>query len=67
MNTKQEPKPLEKTRDSASSKWHNLDNRLAVIAEAAYFKSEKRGFQIGHEIEDWLEAEQELAEIMGER
>lgn len=67
MNTKKEPKPLEKTRDSVSGNWHNLDNRLAIIAESAYFKAEKRGFQIGHDVEDWLEAEQELAEIMGQR
>ena len=66
MNKIKERKPSEKTRDSASGNWHKLDNRLAIIAEAAYFKSEKRGFQIGHDIEDWLEAERELAEIMGE-
>jgi hypothetical protein len=66
MNTKKERKPTEESRDSTSGKWHNLDNRLAIIAEAAYFKSEKRGFQIGHDVEDWLEAEKEFAEIMGE-
>lgn len=54
------------TRDSVSRNWHNLDNRLSLIAEAAYFKAQKRGFEVGHEEADWLEAEQELAEIMGE-
>ncbi|MCU0836087.1 MAG: DUF2934 domain-containing protein [Chromatiaceae bacterium] len=29
------------------------------IREAAYFKAERRGFAPGHELEDWLEAEQE--------
>jgi hypothetical protein len=66
MNTKNEKKPTKITQDSASRNWHNLDNRLAIIAEAAYYKSEKRGFQIGHDIEDWLEAESEIAEIMGD-
>jgi hypothetical protein len=66
MNTKNERKPTEKNRDSGSRNWHNLDNRLAIIAEAAYYKSEKRGFQIGHDIEDWLDAEIEMAKIMGE-
>jgi len=30
------------------------------IAELAYFKAEKRGFEAGHEAEDWLEAESEV-------
>lgn len=51
--------------ETRSHNWHNLDNRLSLIAEAAYFKAEKRGFQPGHEEADWLAAEQELARIMG--
>ena len=62
MNVKNERKPSKKTQDDISANWHKLDNRLLVIAEAAYFKSEKRGFQIGHDIEDWLEAEREFDE-----
>ena len=53
------------TSDHSSHNWHNLDNRLSLIAEAAYFRAEKREFEPGHEEADWLEAEQELAEIMG--
>ena len=53
------------SHDHSSHNWHNLDNRLSLIAEAAYFKAEKRGFEPGHEEADWLQAEQELAEIMG--
>jgi hypothetical protein len=34
--------------------------RAALIAEAAYFRAEKRGFQPGHETEDWLAAEAEV-------
>lgn len=33
------------------------EDRLEMIAEAAYYRAEKRGFEPGHEIEDWLEAE----------
>lgn len=54
------------TRDSVNHNWHNMDNRLAMISESAYFKAEKRGFIPGREVADWLEAEKELAEIMGE-
>jgi hypothetical protein len=31
-----------------------------AIAEAAYYKAERRGFAPGGEVEDWLEAEREL-------
>ena len=33
----------------------------AMIAEAAYFKAEKRGFMPGLEMDDWLDAERELS------
>ena len=32
----------------------------AMIAKCAYYKSEKRGFVDGFELQDWLEAEQEM-------
>ena len=32
------------------------------IAEAAYFRAKQRGFEPGHELEDWIEAE---SEVMG--
>ena len=32
----------------------------ARIAELAYYKAERRGFEPGHELEDWLEAEREF-------
>jgi hypothetical protein len=34
--------------------------RRAMIAEAAYFRAERHGFTPGHELEDWLAAEQEV-------
>jgi len=36
------------------------EKRAALIAEAAYFRAEKRGFAPGHEHEDWLAAESEV-------
>jgi len=30
------------------------------ISELAYYKAESRGFEPGHEMNDWLEAEREL-------
>lgn len=36
------------------------DTRAQMIAEAAYYLSEQRGFAPGHEVEDWLAAEQQI-------
>jgi hypothetical protein len=36
------------------------EQRAALIAEAAYFRAEKRGFAPGYEIGDWLAAESEV-------
>jgi hypothetical protein len=33
---------------------------LQAIAEAAYYRAERRGFHPGSEIDDWLAAEEEL-------
>ncbi|MGZ8270829.1 MAG: DUF2934 domain-containing protein [Methylophilus sp.] len=30
------------------------------IAERAYYKAEARGYEPGHEIQDWIEAEAEI-------
>ena len=37
-------------------------HRQAMIAEIAYFRAERRGFEPGHELEDWLAAEKEVFE-----
>jgi DUF2934 family protein len=34
--------------------------RDALIAEIAYFRAQRRGFEPGHELEDWLAAEAEV-------
>jgi hypothetical protein len=34
--------------------------REALIAEIAYFKAQQRGFEPGHEEQDWLAAEAEV-------
>jgi hypothetical protein len=44
----------------ASAKKDDLND---YIAAAAYFKAESRGFEPGHELDDWLEAEIELMSI----
>lgn len=40
-------------------------NREQMIATAAYFRAEARGFVPGREMEDWLAAEQEFDAMPG--
>ena len=40
------------------------EQRLGMIAEAAYFKAEQRGFQGGDPAEDWLAAESEIDALL---
>ena len=35
------------------------------IAEAAYFRAQKRGFTPGYELQDWVEAESEVRRLIG--
>jgi len=43
-----------------SSAYMEPEARDAMIAEAAYFRSAHRGFEPGHEVDDWLAAESEI-------
>ena len=36
------------------------DLRRSMIAQAAYYRAERRGFEPGQEAEDWLAAESEV-------
>ena len=38
----------------------SAEERLKMIAVAAYLKAEKRGFAAGYELDDWNEAEKEI-------
>ena len=40
------------------------EDRLRLIAEAAYYRAERRGFAPGRELEDWLAAEVEIDSLL---
>ena len=44
----------------------DVEIRRAMIAQAAYFRAEKRGFRFGGELDDWYEAEREISRILDE-
>jgi len=41
----------------------DLDEFREMVAICAYFKAEKRGFVTNQELDDWLEAEQEIKKL----
>lgn len=52
-------------RQQAPAAPRNWAEREAMIARAAYFRAEKRGFSGGNELEDWLLAEAEVDRLAG--
>jgi hypothetical protein len=48
-----------------STPMRDVQARERVIAEAAYYRAERRNFDPGHGLEDWLEAEAALREERG--
>ncbi|AUB82562.1 DUF2934 domain-containing protein [Candidatus Thiodictyon syntrophicum] len=44
----------------AASQRPPMDELLPVISQAAYFRAQRRGFAPGHEVDDWIAAEQEV-------
>lgn len=54
--------------DPGTNWWEglSLDQREAMIREAAYYRYEKHGRTPGHDLDDWFAAEAELDRIMPE-
>ena len=40
------------------------DERRRMVAEAAYYRAEQRGFSAGGEVDDWLAAEREISRLL---
>lgn len=45
---------------AAAGPFADRRERWLRIAEAAYFRAQQRGFEPGHEVDDWLAAEREI-------
>jgi hypothetical protein len=52
--------PAPSTAVEAKETEENVSEINGMIATAAYFLAEERGFAPGHELEDWLEAERRI-------
>lgn len=62
--TKTTKKPASTAAAKAPKKAAPKINREGMIAEAAYYRAEKRGFAGGNEMGDWLDAEVEIDQTM---
>jgi hypothetical protein len=68
MAAKKQPAAPRKAPRAAPGKTVSPDARLDIspqelrklISEAAYYRAKQRGFQPGHELEDWIQAEAEV-------
>jgi hypothetical protein len=61
--TPRKPAPRRKSparKAQSTARFVDPEQRTALIAQAAYFRAERRGFAPGHETEDWLAAEAEV-------
>jgi hypothetical protein len=56
-----------RTRKDYSEPRPPEEERSRMIAEAAYYRAERRGFQGGNPVEDWLAAEAEVDENLARR
>ena len=52
------PKPA--SFDSTTRADISADELRKLISEAAYYRAKQRGFQPGHELDDWIQAEAEV-------
>jgi len=62
------PKPSKGNSQSCPAAVPSIsaEERQNLIACAAYFRAEKRGFSPGCELQDWYEAEMEVTKLIGD-
>lgn len=60
-------KPTRAKREAAGTPVMKISvqERETLVAQAAYFRAEKRGFAPGNELQDWYEAEAEVLQLIG--
>jgi sterol desaturase/sphingolipid hydroxylase (fatty acid hydroxylase superfamily) len=59
------PASMPSSENPTSAPVYEMDSNLkSMIAEAAYYKAEKRAFKPGNELRDWLEAKREIIRMV---
>lgn len=70
MSTNRDPAHLPTPSDAGpvnEEARHNATERRRLIAERAYLIAERRGFEPGHAVDDWLEAEKQIDHMLEAR
>ena len=57
--------PVPKSSAEKPSPQMSSEDLQRLIAEAAYYRAQRRGFEPGYELEDWVEAEAEVKRLIG--
>jgi hypothetical protein len=57
-------KPAKSAKTDTSMMDITPKERWKMVAVAAYHKAEKRGFAPGHDLQDWIDAEKEIAALL---
>lgn len=52
--------PLHESLNDECHAFEMYERRNAKVRETAYFRAQTRGFEPGHELEDWLAAEHDV-------
>jgi Protein of unknown function (DUF2934) len=60
-------RPLERETSGGSQPRLSPEEVYRLIQESAYFKAKARNFAPGHEVQDWIEAEQEVRQRLERR
>ncbi|MDZ4141815.1 MAG: DUF2934 domain-containing protein [Methylotenera sp.] len=63
MKSKLNPKKSIPVSGVESKNASSDEDKFSRIAVLAYYKAEVRGYEPGHEIQDWLEAEAEMGKV----
>jgi hypothetical protein len=63
---KQKEIPKKKLSEEVQFTGVTSDERHHLIAVAAYYRAELRGFESGAELQDWLEAEAEVDKALND-
>jgi hypothetical protein len=72
---KPEPKAAASRKPASEQRFASLESNVRSaqepedmrkqIEEAAYYRAKQRGFEPGHELEDWIQAESEVMRRIG--
>lgn len=67
MGSNRSSKPAKRPRARIGALALPSEERHRMIALAAYFRAERRGFNPGRELDDWFEAEAKIDATLGLR